>query len=130
MAGGLITALIGVIAKQFGPNVGGLFLAFPSIFPAAATLVEKHEESKKKRIGLNGEARARQAAALDASGAAIGSLGLLAFALIVWRTLPNLSPWVVLAGATLGWLAVSVLLWWVRKRFQRVKHPCRTQGKS
>jgi hypothetical protein len=41
--GGMITAVAGMIAKQFGPGIGGLFLAFPAIFPASATLIEKHE---------------------------------------------------------------------------------------
>jgi hypothetical protein len=38
-----------------GPRVGGLFLAFPAIFPASATLVEKHEKQKKTatRLGRN-----------------------------------------------------------------------------
>ncbi len=117
LAGGLTTALVGVIAKEFGPNVGGLFLAFPSIFPAAATLVESHEEKRKTLMGLNGATRGRQAAGLDAAGAAIGSLGLLAFAFVVWRALPGHNAGAVLASATLVWLAVSGLLWWVRKRF-------------
>jgi hypothetical protein len=117
LAGGLITALIGVIAKNVGPGVGGLFLAFPSIFPAAASLVESHEKKKKARVGLDGETRGRQAAALDAAGAALGGIGLIAFAIIVWQTLPGHNPGVVLGIATLAWLAVSGLLWWVRKRF-------------
>jgi hypothetical protein len=117
LAGGLITALIGVIAKNFGPGVGGLFLAFPSIFPAAASLVESHEKKKKARVGLDGETRGRQAAALDAAGAALGGIGLIAFAIIVWQTLLGHNPGVVLGSATLAWLAVSGLLWWVRKRF-------------
>jgi hypothetical protein len=116
LAGGLITALVGVIAKEFGPRVGGLFLAFPSIFPAAATLVESHEKKKKTRAGLHGEIRGRQAAALDAAGASMGSIGLIAFAIVIWQTLPGHNPGAVLATATLAWLAVSGLLWWVRKR--------------
>ena len=40
--GGLITAIAGIIAKECGAVVGGLFLAFPAIFPASATLIEKH----------------------------------------------------------------------------------------
>jgi hypothetical protein len=51
--------------------VGGLFLAFPAIFPASATLVEKHEAENKKRRGLSGMVRGREAAALDAAGAAM-----------------------------------------------------------
>jgi hypothetical protein len=41
--GGAITAFAGVVAKEYGPVLGGLFLAFPAIFPASATLLERHE---------------------------------------------------------------------------------------
>jgi hypothetical protein len=50
--GGLATVATGMIAKSYGPVVGGLFLAFPAIFPASATLVEKHEKEKKQRAHL------------------------------------------------------------------------------
>ena len=70
---------------------------------------------EKKPDGLNGATRGRQAAGLDAAGAAIGSLGLLAFAFVVWRELPGHNAGAVLASATLVWPAVSGLLWWVRK---------------
>jgi Protein of unknown function (DUF3147) len=40
--GGAMTVIAGLIAARFGPIVGGLFLAFPAIFPASATLIEKH----------------------------------------------------------------------------------------
>jgi hypothetical protein len=43
LVGGTITSVVGIIAKEFGPGIGGLFLAFPAIFPASATLIEKHE---------------------------------------------------------------------------------------
>jgi hypothetical protein len=114
--GGLITAVAGIIAKKFGPGVGGLFLAFPAIFPASATLIEKHEKQKKERAGLHGAARGRKAASVDAAGAAIGSLGLLVFALLVKRLLPGHSAWLVLMGSTIIWLAVSLLLWQIRKQ--------------
>src|SRR5882724_2850681 len=52
--GGLATVMTGMIAKSFGPVVGGLLLAFPAVFPASATLVEKHEKEKKQCAGLNG----------------------------------------------------------------------------
>ena len=94
----MITAARGLIAKKFGPGVGGLFLAFPAIFPASATLIEKHEKQKKARAGLHGSARGRKAAAGDAAGAAIGSLGLLSFACLVQRLLPSHSAWLVLLG--------------------------------
>jgi hypothetical protein len=115
--GGLITAIAGVIAKKYGPELGGLFLAFPAIFPASATLVEKHEKEKKRRVGLHGRKRAAAATSVDAAGAAIGSIGLAGFAVIVWQTMPNHEPWVVLVGATLMWMAFSFLLWHIRKRF-------------
>src|ERR1700758_1107032 len=80
--GGLITAIAGAIGKQWGPVVAGLFLAFPAIFPASATLVEKHERERKQRKGLQGEQRGTEAAADDAMGAAIGAIGLIVFAAI------------------------------------------------
>jgi len=116
LSGGLITAATGMIAKDFGPVIGGLFLAFPAIFPASATLIEKHEKQKKERAGIYGSIRGRRAAAVDAAGAAMGSIGLLAFAFLVKRFLPSQSPWLVLTGATGAWLVVSLLLWQIRKR--------------
>jgi hypothetical protein len=70
--GGLITAVAGIIAKKFGPGIGGLFLAFPAIFPASATLIEKHEKQKKEEKGLQGTRRGREAASVDAAGSADG----------------------------------------------------------
>jgi hypothetical protein len=83
--GGLITAGAGIVAKEFGPGMGGLFLAFPAIFPAGATLIEKHEKQKNERAGLHGTARGRKAAAIAAAGASIGCIGLFIFALVVKR---------------------------------------------
>ena len=114
--GGLITAIAGVIAREYGPGIGGLFLAFPAIFPASATLIEKHEKEKKQEHGLSGTARGREAASVDAAGSAMGSIGLLVFAFLVWEFIPSHRAWVVLAAATLAWLAVSVLIWILRKR--------------
>jgi hypothetical protein len=81
--GGLATALAGAAAEFFGPE-GGLFLAFPAIFCASATLIEKHERERKQKLGLFGDHRGKEAAALDAAGAGLGSLGLAAFGLCVW----------------------------------------------
>jgi hypothetical protein len=113
--GGLITAVAGLIAGKFGPVVGGLFLAFPAIFPASATLIQKHEEEKKEQQGLKATARAAEAVSIDAAGAAIGSLALAAFGFLVWRELPNHAPWLVLMLSTITWLFLSVLLWEARK---------------
>jgi len=113
--GGIITATAGLIAQRWGPGVGGLFLAFPAIFPATATLVEKHEKQKKRRAGLQGVIRGREAAALDAAGAALGCLGLAGFAFVVWQFQVSFEPWVVLGGAGLLWLGVSGLCWRIWK---------------
>jgi len=59
-------------------------LAFPAIFVASATLVEKHERERKQKRGLAGRRRGTDAAALDAAGAALGTLGLVAFGSVVW----------------------------------------------
>lgn len=114
--GGLVTVLAGVVAKYYGPAIGGLFLAFPAIFPATATLLEKHEKQKKQRAGFDGTRRGRAAAALDAAGVSLGTIGLIAFAIIVWRYLPMHRSWVILMLATLAWFVTSMLLWMIRKR--------------
>jgi hypothetical protein len=112
--GGAMTVIAGLITDHFGPIVGGLFLAFPAIFPASATLIEKHERERKEKIGLAGARRGREAAALDAAGATLGSLGLAVFALIIWLLI-ELIPFLALVLATVAWLAVAVLAWWLRR---------------
>jgi hypothetical protein len=113
--GGAVTVMAGLIAKKFGPQIGGLFLAFPAIFPASATLIEKHEKQKKQKVGLEGTERGRLAAGVDAAGSAMGSLGLLLFAAFVWRLLLRFSTGVVFLTATLAWLITAVTIWYVRR---------------
>jgi hypothetical protein len=117
--GGLVTVATGLVAKSFGPVVGGLFLAFPAIFPASATLIAQRERAKKRRQGLHGDVRARRAAALDGAGAVLGAIGLVCFAIGVWKGLEGHGPAWVLSSAALLWLIVSVLLWWLRKKHWR-----------
>jgi len=114
--GGAITVVAGLVANEFGPEVGGLFLAFPAIFPASATLIEKNEKEKKEEKGLSGAVRGRQAAAVDAAGSTMGSVGLLVFALLVWQLIPHHNAWIVLPGAMVVWLVVAVLIWEIRQR--------------
>jgi Protein of unknown function (DUF3147) len=111
--GGIITAVTGLIAKRYGPEIGGLFLAFPAIFPAAATLLEKHEKQKEKS-----ETKARRAVAVDASGAVLGAVGLAAFAFVVWRWLPGHAA-AVLPAATAAWFLVAAALWIVLPKLNR-----------
>jgi Protein of unknown function (DUF3147) len=118
--GGLCTVAAGLIAKRFGPSIGGLFLAFPAIFPASASLIEKHEKQHKQRIGRDGTKRGRAAASIDAAGASLGALGLIAFAVVVWRILPQHNSWLVISSASVAWFAVSICGWLLRK--SRVVH--------
>jgi hypothetical protein len=98
--GGLATVLAGRVAELFGPSAGGLFLAFPAIFCARATLVEKHERKRKEEKGLKGEERGKDAAALDAAGAGLGGAGLAVF------------------GVVMAWFAAAVLLWRLRRHLR------------
>ncbi len=110
--GGAITAAAGLMAKEFGPVIGGLFLAFPAIFPATATLAEKREKKRKRKKGLSGVQRGRLAAAAEA---AMGSLGLIAFACAFWLLLPRLYVWLVFLIAITAWTTVAVGTWFARK---------------
>ena len=112
--GGTMTVVAGLLAARFGPVVGGLFLAFPAIFPASATLIEKHVRERKEKAGLRGARRGKEAAALDAAGAALGSFGLAAFGLVIWVLIVRSPAW-ALALAAVSWLAVAMLAWQVRR---------------
>jgi len=115
--GGGITVVTGILAKSFGPAVGGLFLVFPAILPAGATLISKHEKRKSGGSGHDARIRGRRAAGVDAAGSAIGSMGLITFAMFAWRLLPAYSAVLVLTVATLAWVVVAVSLWMLRKQF-------------
>ncbi len=112
--GGVVTVLAGAIAKMDGPSTGGLFLAFPAIFCASATLIEKHERQRKEKRGLAGTRRGREAAALDAVGAGWGSLALAVFGVCVWLLALH-SPALSLCVASVAWLGVAVSMWRLRR---------------
>jgi hypothetical protein len=113
--GGAMTVIAGLIAAHFGPVIGGLFLAFPAIFPASATLIEKHARERKQKAGLPGTRRGKEAAALDAAGAALGSFGLAAFGLVIWLMIVASPAWALVLAAA-AWLAVAILAWQVQRR--------------
>jgi Protein of unknown function (DUF3147) len=113
--GGAVTACTGLVAQHWGPVIGGLFLAFPAIFPASATLIERHQTEKKKRAGMEGSLRGRNAAALDAAGAVFGGCGLACFGCAAWLLLPRHSAAFALGLSGLIWLWVAVSLWWIRQ---------------
>jgi hypothetical protein len=118
MLGGLTTVVAGVVADLYGPQMGGLFLAFPAIFCASATLIEKHERQRKKERGVAGQRRGTDAAALDASGAALGGIGLAAFALAVWLLAPEYGLASLVIGS-IAWILVSVTGW---RLHQKIRH--------
>ncbi len=95
--GGAISAIVSLVTSSWGPIAGGLLLAFPSIFPASVTLVNTHD----------GRTRAID----DARGARLGSLGLMAFAAVVWFASPLWKPAAVLVTATVAWLVVDLAAW-------------------
>ncbi len=113
--GGAATVVAGLIAAAYGPVVGGLFLAFPSIFPASATLIEKHVRERKEKAGMRGARRGKGAAALDAAGAVVGSFGLAAFALIIWVGIAT-AGYAILILATMAWICVSLLAYFAWRR--------------
>jgi len=113
--GGAMTVIAGAIASRFGPAVGGLFLAFPAIFPASVTLVEKHVRQQKEEKGLRGARRGKEAAALDARGAALGGLGMIGFAGAIYMLI-EYSAVLAFVAATAFWLSISMLAWlWQRR---------------
>jgi Flp pilus assembly protein TadB len=126
LVGGTTTALVGIVGKYAGPVVGGLFLAFPAILPATVTLIAKQERKKKHQNGLHGDRRALDAAALDANGAALGSVGLLGFAVVAWLLLPRWPAPLVLLIATAVWMLLALAAW----LFRRYRHRLRTRAIS
>jgi TctA family transporter len=118
--GGSITVIAGVVGKFWGAGLAGLLLAFPAIFPASATLVAGHQIQEKHNIGQHGSKRGREAAAVDAAGAASGCIGLIAFALFVWGLLGQHTPVLVLIAAAALWFVVAFAMWRIHKTFRKI----------
>jgi hypothetical protein len=118
--GGAATVFTGLIGSRYGASTGGLFLALPAIFCASATLIEKHEISRKREAGLDDRRRGRKAAALDAAGAALGSLGMLTFAIVFSLIVEN-NISAAFIGASFAWLVVSMAAWCIRRKIRLVR---------
>jgi hypothetical protein len=125
--GGAATVFTGLISSRYGASVGGLFLALPAIFCASATLIQKHEIRHKREAGLDGRRRGQKAAALDAAGAALGALGMLAFA-IVFSLVVERSIAAAFIGASFSWLVVSVAAWYLRRKMRSVQRRQSSDG--
>lgn len=124
--GGVATVAAGLIGSRFGVSVGGLFLALPAIFCASATLIESHERRAKEKAGLSGRRRGQQAAALDAAGAGLGSIGLAAFAAVFYVVVSTSASGAFVA-AILAWAAISVSAWWLRRKLRITSRPVRNE---
>ncbi|GIH21524.1 DUF3147 family protein [Rugosimonospora africana] len=84
-----VSALAGTISALVGPTLGGVFLAFPAISLASLTLVAKEDGVRQARN--------------DARGAGLGTLGLLAFAVVIAVTVTRWPLWDAFAAATTAW---------------------------
>jgi hypothetical protein len=97
--GGAVTVATELIAHGFGPEIAGLFLAFPAILPASLTLIRQNEGPG--------------AAAKDALGAMAGSISLSLFAICVWKGVDAHTAALTLSFAAILWIVTGGLLWWI-----------------
>ena len=79
---------------------------------------------------MPGKRSGKAVASIDAAGSAIGSLGLIAFGLFVWRMQPRHSTWTVLVLATLLWAGVAFAAWIVRKSLRKDPQRFRRKRRS
>lgn len=119
--GGSMTVIAGLIAKHYGPELGGLFLAFPAIAPATVTLLDQQVKQQREHAGLEGHTRGRKTAALDMFGTVWGSAGLIAFGLVIWKMGASHSAWMVLPLATIVWFAGAFSVWELRRLLKHRK---------
>lgn len=114
--GCVLTLVFSLVSKWAGPIIGGLFLAFPGIYSPGSSFVEKQEEQRKLKAGMEGRMRGRALASAHAVGAGAGCFGLMGFAAIVWLGLPRFGLAASLTAGTLAWLALSLGAWTLRER--------------
>jgi Protein of unknown function (DUF3147) len=120
--GGAATVFTSLVSSRYGAFIGGLFLALPAIFCASATPIEKHESAASAKAGLAGERRGQMAAAVDAVGAALGALGMLAFAVAFsMLVIRSSSVPAAFVGPSLAWLTIAVVAWYVRRKMRSVR---------
>jgi uncharacterized membrane protein (GlpM family) len=92
--GAAVSAIARIISLAAGHRAGGVFLAFPAILLASLTLVAKEEGLRMARD--------------DARGAALGAIGMIAFAALCWGSADHVNRWLVLGLATAAWLLVAL----------------------
>ncbi len=105
--GGGIALVAGLVGMRFGLRVGGLFLAFPAVLPAALTLTESDEGASKTTV--------------DAIGAILGSVAMVAFAAAVaGLVISQGAPLAVAVGAAVWVLVAGALFQGLRELLRRL----------
>jgi hypothetical protein len=94
--GAVVATVSALVGMRYGIRAGGLLLAFPAILPASLTLIEEQEDTER--------------AVADAKGAILGSIGMLAFGVVVFTTVERLGLLALVLGA-LAWIGVSLGLY-------------------
>ena len=97
-----VSALAGVVSALAGPRVGGVFLAFPAILLASLTLVAQEEGVRQARN--------------EAHGATLGTLGLIAFALVATWLVGAVPVGVALVAAAVAWAVVAIGCYAIARR--------------
>lgn len=97
-----VSALAGTVSVLVGPTLGGVFLAFPVISLASLTLVAKEDGVRQARN--------------DARGAGLGTLGLVAFAVVMAVTIVRWPLWSAFMAATAAWALVALGAYLVARR--------------
>jgi len=104
-----IAVAAGVVGAIAGERIGGILLGFPAILPASLTLIERKD--------------GRHEAAVDATGAILGSIALIVFAAVAAVSLARLPAAAALPLAAVVWLAVALGLYVLAVRLPRRKRP-------
>ena len=114
--------------EAVGQLTGGIAHDFNNLLQVITGNLEALQRLRRKReAGLDGRRRGEEAAALDSAGAALGALGMLAFAIVfsvmVERSIPG-----AFIGASLAWLVVSLAAWCVRRKMRWVRKTDKISG--
>ena len=97
--GATIAFVSAIVGMTFGPKLGGVLLGFPAVLPAALTLIQKKEGPEQ--------------AAIDSVGAILGAIAMIAFAIVVWR---SVTSWGVVPSLLVGllvWLVAALGLYFL-----------------
>jgi hypothetical protein len=94
-----------LISLRFGARAGGIFLAFPAILPASLSMIE-HDDGNERAV-------------IDSIGAILGSLALVACAVVATLALPRTGAVAGVGLVLAAWLVVAAVLYLVASRTLR-----------